>query len=213
MDASQTDQVRFQLPVRIGQRYGFLPEGMVDAKTIPPERVQIMTRIHMRGAIQSISSPSHPAMSVIDGESLDTNANVYGQATRYSSPDFLYQDFVLSIKADGLDAARCFAERGLDGSVALQLTVAPQVKMPTIPAQEYIFLVDRSGSMEGDRIATAKRALVMLLRALPRKGTSFNIFSFGNICNSLWNESMTYNERFLEEAVRTPIMSSPSSKR
>ena len=202
MDGDQTDQVRLQLPVCIGERYGRLPEGMVDAKTVPPERIRIAAGVHMRGTIQSITSPSHPSLSVVDSGSFEAGIDLHGRTAHYHSLDFLSQDFVLSIKAEGLDAARCFAERGADGTVALQLTVAPQVKLPPIPSQEYIFLVDRSGSMGGDRIETAIHALVMLLRALPRKGTSFNVFSFGSTCDSLWPESMPYNETTLKEAVR-----------
>ena len=72
------------------------------------------------------------------------------------------------------------------------------------PVQEYIFLVDRNGSMGGARIETAKRALVMLLRALPHQGTSFNLFSFGTTCSPLWAESMPYNAETLETAVCFP---------
>lgn len=83
----------------------------------------------------------------------------------------------------------------------MQLTMVPKFKLPPVASQEYIFLVDRSGSMEGDRIRTARRCLTLLLRSLPARGTLFNIFSFGNICDSLWGRSMEYNEQTLAEAV------------
>ena len=66
MDDDQADQVRFQLPVCIGARYGSLPAGMVAAKTVPSERIKISTDVYMRGAIQSITSPSHPTLSVYE---------------------------------------------------------------------------------------------------------------------------------------------------
>ena len=201
MDDDQADQVRFQLPVCIGARYGSLPAGMVAAKTVPSERIKISTDVYMRGAIQSITSPSHPTLSVYESGAYQSTAHLFGRNAKWSSAGFLEQDFVLSIKADGLDTARCFAERDPTGSFALQLTVAPQVKLPPIEAQEYIFLVDRSGSMSGGRIETAKRALVMLLRALPSRGTSFNIFSFGTTCSSLWPEAQGYNAQTLQAAV------------
>ena len=202
MDDDLMDQVRLHLPVCIGMRYGVIPPDAALAKIIPHERVQITTEVYMRGPIESITSPSHTTFTVIDGAAPETPTDPCGRVVQYHSPDFLSRDFVLSIKAEGLDAARCFAERSSDGSVALQLTVTPQGKLPLIASQEYIFLVDRSGSMGGTRIDTAKRALIMLLRALPRNGTTFNIFSFGTKCDGLWGESRRYNEKTLDEAVR-----------
>lgn len=201
MDDDYADQVRFQLPVSVGSRYGMLPSGMAQAKSVPANRITISTEVYMKGSIKSITSPTHPTLAILQANSFQERQYLHGQGVQYRSTAFLEQDFVLSIKADGLDVPRCFAERSPTGSVAVQLTLMPQVKLPTIPAQEYIFLVDRSGSMMGDRIDTAKRALVMLLRALPSQGTIFNIFSFGNSCYGLWGESLMYNQQSLQGAV------------
>lgn len=188
MDADLTDQVRLQLPVCIGMRYGTPPEGMARPLTMH-ERVNILADVAMKGPILSITSPTH---SIGPSES----------PFEYRSDRFLEQDFVLIIKADGLHEPRCFAERHPTGSVAMQLTMVPKFDLPIIPAQEYIFLVDRSGSMQGDRIETAKKTLVMLLRALPGKGTTFNIFSFGSECDSMSRGSLHYSEAALTRAVR-----------
>lgn len=196
MDDDVSDQVRLQLPMYIGSRYGTLPIGMAGARTVPPNRVHISVDIRMQGAVKTIASPTHPSVIVGPG-----GFPQHPQAARYTSGDFMTQDFVLVITAEGLDAPRCFAQRGPNGTVAMQLSIVPKFNLPSVPQQEYIFLVDRSGSMNGQRIETAKRALVMLLRALPSQGTRFNIFSFGTGSNALWSHSVMYDERTMVEAV------------
>lgn len=152
----------------------------------------------MQGAVRSITSPTHTTLTI-----LDDGSTVTSRSSRYFSQDFLTQYFVLCVAADGLqDAPRCVVERASTGAIAIQLNVVPKFNLPPITNQEYIFLVDRSGSMEGSRIETAQRALVMLLRALPSRGTHFNIFSFGTHCDSSWPESVAYDEHTLGLAVR-----------
>ena len=53
---------------------------------------------------------------------------------------------------------------------------------------EYIFILDRSGSMSGKRINKAKESLLIFLKSLP-EDSYFNVFSFGNSYVSLFPES------------------------
>ncbi|EKM57239.1 uncharacterized protein PHACADRAFT_142460 [Phanerochaete carnosa HHB-10118-sp] len=197
MDEDACDQVRIQIPVYVGMRYGKLPDGMKGTYQIPPHRISISADVRVQGAVKNITSPTHPAVIVSDGNATHTSRNA-----SYTSPEFLTQDFVLSVTADGLDAPRCFCQKAKNGTTAIQLNIVPKFNLPSIPKQEYIFLVDRSGSMKGDRIETAKKTLVMLLRALPSQDTHLNIFSFGTQCNSLWNQSVPYDEQTLGVATQ-----------
>ena len=200
------DQLRFHIPKYVGSRYGPSPAWDDRPKKALPYCVKLTVDVYMKGAINSIWSPSHPTLTVLDDGKRQSTTQVYMTTAEYVSPALLLQDFVLYIKAAGLNDPRCFAESGPAGTVALQLTIVPEVILPCIPAQEYIFLVDRSYSMSGSRIETAKRGLAMLLRALPARGTFFNILSFGSTHDSLWGLSKSYNALALDEAVSWIIL-------
>ncbi|KIP07111.1 hypothetical protein PHLGIDRAFT_118361 [Phlebiopsis gigantea 11061_1 CR5-6] len=195
MDDDSSDQVRLQLPMYIGMRYGSPPSGMAGAQTVPPHRIRISVDVRMQGVVKKVASPTHP--SVVTGPSGISHA---ARTANYTSSDFLTQDFVLVVTAEGLDAPRA-----PNGSLAIQLNIVPKFNLPPVPEQEYIFLVDRSGSMNGQRIKTAKRALVMLLRSLPTQGTWLNIVSFGSHSDSLWCESVPYDEQSMMQAGGTEM--------
>lgn len=73
------------------------------------------------------------------------------------------------------------------------LEIAPKV-------QDYIFLIDRSGSMSGSPIQLAVEALKLFLHSLPI-GSKFNVVSFGSNFEKLYEESVEYNEENLKNAV------------
>ncbi|KAJ3731352.1 hypothetical protein DFJ43DRAFT_423399 [Lentinula guzmanii] len=53
-------------------------------------------------------------------------------------------------------------------TIAMALTFVPRFTLPDIKGEmEYVFVVDRSGSMRGERIRLVREALVVLLRGLP----------------------------------------------
>jgi hypothetical protein len=56
---------------------------------------------------------------------------------------------------------------------------------------EYIFFLDRSGSMGGERISKAKEALIIFLKSLPIS-SYFNIVSFGSQSELLFSQSQKY---------------------
>ncbi|XP_073467440.1 von Willebrand factor A domain-containing protein 5A-like [Aquarana catesbeiana] len=75
---------------------------------------------------------------------------------------------------------------------------------------EFIFLVDRSGSMEcsmnsepnaPQRIHSARETLVLLLKSLPL-GCYFNIYGFGSHFEAFFPKSVEYTQKSMEEAVK-----------
>lgn len=205
MDDEVVDQVRFQLPMALGKRYGTPPPGIENtAAAASGTRLRITADIQMSGRIDKVSSPTHIIGPLIPYKTHLGRPSRRRTTVKFRSETFLQHDFVLTIQANGLDAPRCFAEErdsGGSGTIAMQLTIVPKFKLPPTPAQEFIFIVDRSGSMSGTRIETVKRTLKMLLRMLPSTLTTFNIVSFGSTADSLWVNSQNYTEDTLDYAV------------
>lgn len=189
------NQVQLRIPASFGtsNRLDTHP-----SRPTPNPRVSISTNVYMSGLVRRISSPTHLNLEVRrNGERESTHGGA-----KYISPDFLADDFILNVVADGLDRPRCIAQRDENGAVAMQLAVVPKFDARPFYPQEYIFVVDRSTSMSHyRRIEIAKSSLAMLFHALPTRGTYFNIFDFGQDCNSLWSSSQEYNDLSLSTAV------------
>ncbi|XP_013385702.1 von Willebrand factor A domain-containing protein 5A isoform X2 [Lingula anatina] len=84
----------------------------------------------------------------------------------------------------------------------LMLTFCPQIPTSEIRRDtEFIFVVDCSDFMAGDKILSARRSLLLLLKSLPLDST-FNVVVFGDHYYSLFDGgSRPYNRATLEKAV------------
>jgi hypothetical protein len=209
----ENDSLRFLLPMHIGARYGTAPDSIANfagpsfMSTDTPF-LQILASIEAAAPIAKISSPSHPISTELgpDPELPNAKELSFSNYARISlsSESTLDKDFVLTVRSAGLDAPRCIAElHPIHPTVALALTLVPRFKLPDLAKQEFVFLIDRSGSMSGARIKAAKAALVVMLRSLPAKDSLFQIASFGNDCTKLWDDgSRPYNQATLEAATQ-----------
>lgn len=64
---------------------------------------------------------------------------------------------------------------------------------------DYVFFLDRSGSMSGARIDKAKEALVMFLKSLP-EDSYFNVISFGDSSKRMFDRSEKYSKKMFDQA-------------
>jgi hypothetical protein len=196
--------------MHIAERYGPAPSILTAPSSSSSNTIfDIKVQIQMTSQILSVTSPSH-LIKVKTSNHKDPNNSKY-KSTVKLAPEArhgkLDSDFILAIRAVGLEKPRCVAEqRASERTVALSLTLVPRFRLEPLPKQEYIFLIDRSGSMQETRIEQAKQALIVFLQSLPADGTFFNIFSFGNTCSSLWPSSQQYPHSALAIAVYTAII-------
>lgn len=200
-----SDKVQLLLPLALGQRYGALPEQLREASGNTRRiKLRITVEIQMSGRILSVTSPSHQSLF------LEEYITHYGRPSsrrttaKLISKSYLDRDFELVIQASELERSRCFVEDDprLPGTIALQLMLIPHFELPPVPEQEYLFLIDRSGSMAGSGgIQTAQQCVTLLLHCLPHENTFFNIFDFADSCKRLWPQSRVYDDRNMQEAV------------
>ena len=89
-------------------------------------------------------------------------------------------------------------------SHACMLTFIPKLDTEaTQPPAEFIFIIDRSGSMDGSNIKHAKSTLKLLLQSL-NLGCYFNIIGFGTEYKMLAKgESLEYNQESLESSLKS----------
>ncbi|XP_061169715.1 von Willebrand factor A domain-containing protein 5A-like [Saccostrea echinata] len=116
-------------------------------------------------------------------------------------------DFVLELHYKGFDKPCAILEKGKDdnesgflSSDVLMVNFSPLFSnLQTNALHEFVFLIDRSGSM-GSRIGKAKETLLLLLKSLP-VNCSFNVVSFGSEYSLLFPKSEPYSEESMEKAM------------
>ena len=71
---------------------------------------------------------------------------------------------------------------------------------PEMASGEFIFVLDRSGSMRRNRIDIAKEALKLFIQSLP-SDCLFNIFSFGTSMKQMYKESQSYTKDIINKTL------------
>ncbi|KAH7907953.1 von Willebrand factor type A domain-containing protein, partial [Hygrophoropsis aurantiaca] len=210
IDDESPNQIRFTLPRVYMQRYGIAPEGRIYG-SVGHEDVPFTmdVSIQQAGRIRSVTCPSGFNLTVSLGRpdhldaSVGPDANFAVVNVRRTNTSAPPKDVIIVITADGLDKPRAVIEHHpVHQTDAIGLTLVPQFKPIESPlGMEFIFLVDRSGSMRGPNIDMAHTMHTVLLQGLPSKNTTFNIFSFGSRVSSLWPASQPYDQNSVDTAM------------
>lgn len=206
---SYNSEVRFFLPTTISPR--FTPASQEDENGIPvndlvnppfvfkvPYGLTINVNISNRKAITSIESPSH----TINTSFKNDEAHVTFSADKVS----MDRDFILTIAYEKDFTNRAYISQYHDETF-LQIDLTPdevteEGQADYLPkGREIVFVLDCSGSMQGDSIEEAKKALEILIKALSTD-MMFNIYRFGNGFDHLYQSSKSYNEKSMKAALK-----------
>jgi hypothetical protein len=131
-------------------------------------------------------------------QAISTNvAGAFDAATcsyRIDKPVDVSALFVTTVLSRPITSRSLFAGRYLCGSVFLDKTDRMQTN------NEFVFVVDCSGSMDGVRIRQGRECLDLFIRSLP-EGCLFNIVRFGSQFQSLFPESVRYSNETAAQAL------------
>ncbi len=153
------------------------------------EKIEFRVTIETPQDLKSVYSPTHP----IEIERLDGRHAVVKYTSQQTIPtsDFrLFYDVSEGPLGTSVIAYR--PQEGDDGYFLL--LAAPQIKAPDEArvAKNIVFVLDRSGSMEGKKIEQAREALTFVLNNL-RDGDRFNIVAYDSSVEAFRPELQTYS--------------------
>nr|XP_057940375.1 von Willebrand factor A domain-containing protein 5B1 [Doryrhamphus excisus] len=143
--------------------------------------------------------PSEPHVPHVLMESGDMTTDEYDEFLRGRS------DFIKATRKDFSDERKVEVihrrlHKDLLHNPVVMLNLCPNLKPVSSDLRkvhgEFIFLIDRSGSMSGVNIDHVKDAMVVILKSLV-PGCLFNIVSFGSTFKSLFSVSQNYEEEAL----------------
>jgi len=168
--------------------------------------------------ITFVKSPSHDIAPVYGNEKHTCTVTFKSNAAQYPNKDFilLYTsenkqdkiDYMITPFEEGYCAmvnVRADFQTASNETVYENLVKAKEIEhgysMDEVRG-EYIFLIDRSGSMDGDRIVMARESLLLFLKSLPQDSL-FNVVSFGSDYQFLFSgSSQKYNQETLEQSIK-----------
>eukprot|EP01156_Anaeramoeba_ignava_P018450 Anaeramoba_ignava/a91814_52.p1 GENE.a91814_52~~a91814_52.p1 ORF type:complete len:497 (+),score=139.93 a91814_52:294-1784(+) len=82
----------------------------------------------------------------------------------------------------------------------MMVTFYPEIKVEDKFEMEMIFVIDRSGSMSGDRIRSASKTMEQVIKQLP-DNCYFNVIGFGTKVEQLFDESVQISKEIREKAL------------
>lgn len=141
---------------------------------------------------KSISSSSHK-INVIDEDKTERV-----EVLNYD----LSKDFKLNIELKNELSSNAITSKTRDGKDMIYLSFMPEILDSYEDSEkEYLFIIDVSGSMMGEKLDETKRAVIECLKQLD-VGDKFNIIPFESEFKAMNIKSIEYNEENMRKAVK-----------
>ncbi|CAF3613170.1 unnamed protein product [Rotaria sp. Silwood1] len=203
LHTSKKPTIRFVVPTTIAPRYSpshksIASPGETQVKYAEsvPYTIEFMCQVEkLDQHIASVSSPSHPIK-------IDCNNEDMLLVTLSQQDTALDRDIIVDIE---LSDIRSNTIAAIDNS-AVMISFIPNEqdcrRDLNNAMNEFFFVIDCSGSMEGDdKIGLARKAMLLFLKSLP-VNCRFNIIRFGSHFSALFTDQVTreYNKENMSQA-------------
>jgi Ca-activated chloride channel family protein len=162
------------------------------------EEVSVEVNCRSKRRIQGVYSASHPSGKIEKAE--DGKSFKYSWQERNIKPD---KDFTLHfVTEQGMVTAAPVVHKsaGDDGYFMLLVSVGSENQNKDATPKDIIFVVDTSGSMRGDKIEQARKALQFCVQGLS-EGDNFNVISFSTGVHPFYEKLMEANKDNIKDAV------------
>ncbi|KAK3702964.1 hypothetical protein QZH41_012402 [Actinostola sp. cb2023] len=202
----------FVLPAVLNPRYS-PSDSKPSVSTTLPTIASVSTKysfdfvleVQCASLIEEITSPCNPLKVDINPEDkrqatvrlgeefkFDADVQVHVLCSKPFEPHALVENGVTKLK-DGIK------DEFLSKPVVM-LNFFPEFdSSASLDRGEFIFVVDRSGSMSGSNIKSARETLLLFLKSLP-EGCYFNVIGFGSSFIKLFPKSKSYDDSSLNHA-------------
>lgn len=183
------DTIQILMPTLVTQRYkSKITEKLIYGKV--DYTIDFNININKTINIKDINSPSHK-INIINEEKVDRV-----EVLNYD----LSKDFKLNIKLKNELSSNAITSKTRDGKDMIYLSFMPEVlDSYEDNEKEYLFIIDVSGSMAGEKLVETKRAVIECLKQLDM-GDKFNIIPFETEFEAMNVKSIEYNEENMIKA-------------
>jgi Ca-activated chloride channel family protein len=163
----------------------------------PLETIEMRVRIESKAPITTIYSPSHDIRVERHGD----HEAIVTYADEHTRPD---KDFLLyyGVSQDEIGANLItFEDEHGDGYFLTLITPRVGIDTRIASSKDVVFILDTSGSMQGEKIAQAKSALAFCLNGLG-EGDRFNVIDFDDNITPFQRSLVPADSRNVGDALR-----------